>query len=59
MRIILGSKSFGRRYVLEKAGYKFEVMVKEGKVMHTAGGFMVENPLLKPYVERIEKVCPG
>lgn len=26
MKLILGSKSFGRKYVLEKAGYEFDVM---------------------------------
>ncbi len=29
-------------------------LIKERKVMHAAGGFIIEHPLLKPYVERIE-----
>lgn len=29
MKLILGSKSFGRREVLEKAGYRFEVMTAD------------------------------
>lgn len=29
-------------------------VVEEGKVMHTAGGFMTEHPLLEPYIDHIE-----
>lgn len=29
-------------------------LIKEGTIMKTAGGFMVEHPLLKPYVKQID-----
>lgn len=29
-------------------------LIEEGKVMHAAGGYIIEDPLCKPYVERIE-----
>lgn len=29
-------------------------LIDEGKVLHTAGGFIAEHPLLAPYIDRIE-----
>lgn len=29
-------------------------LVEEGKIFHAAGGFIVEHPLVEPYVERID-----
>lgn len=31
-----------------------EQLIEEGKVLHTAGGFIAEHPLLAPYIDRIE-----
>lgn len=31
-----------------------ENLLNEGKIFHCAGGIMVENPLLRPYITRIE-----
>ncbi len=31
-----------------------DTVVQEGLVMHTAGGFIVEHPLLQPYIDYIE-----
>lgn len=31
-----------------------DTLIKEGKIMHTAGGFIIENSILEPYVTQIE-----
>lgn len=31
-----------------------DLLIQEGKILNTAGGFLVEHPLLQPYIEKIE-----